>query len=532
MKKVTLIANGDLRLTANRNCWNEQQKVEEAVISAFDKLGIRAERGHQYDEKKGHGFIDSQKYGMEVFKRINPTQPLVIAFAAWQYSHHILHGLMSHQGPILTIANWSGTWPGLVGMLNMNGCLAKAGVPYSTLWSEDFTDETFIRGLTNWLNEGTVEHALPHIRTFKTLSVSQNERELGELLAQELLTQKAIMGVFDEGCMGMYNAIVPDELMNKIGIFKERLSQSALYYEVTQVSDSDAKISLEWLLDKGMKFKTGTDEEKDLTQNQILQQLKMYIAALRIADDFGCSTIGIQYQQGLKDLLPASDLAEGLLNNSKRPPASSRDGKRILYEGEPLPHFNEVDECSGIDALITNRIWKKLGYEPETTLHDLRWGDYFNGKFVWVFMISGAVPPAHLKNGFEGATSERQPLMYFRLGGGTIKGVSKPGEVVWSRVFIQHQKLKADIGIAEAIELSNEETERRLKLTTPQWPIMHAVIYGVSRDEMMARHKSNHIQVAYVPDGKAARKAAAVKAAAFNALGIETYVCGKGIDFS
>ena len=47
----------------------------------------------------------------------------------------------------------------------------------------------------------------------------------------------------------------------------------------------------------------------------------MYIAALRIADDFGCDVIGIQYQQGLKDLAPASDLAEGLLNNVDRPPS-------------------------------------------------------------------------------------------------------------------------------------------------------------------------------------------------------------------
>ena len=41
------------------------------------------------------------------------------------------------------MANWSGTWPGLVGMLNLNGSLTKAGVEYSTLWSEDFTDEYF-----------------------------------------------------------------------------------------------------------------------------------------------------------------------------------------------------------------------------------------------------------------------------------------------------------------------------------------------------------------------------------------------------
>ena len=40
------------------------------------------------------------------------------------------------------------------------------------------------------------------------------------------------MGVFDEGCMGMYNAIIPDELLHPTGVFKERLSQSALYAEM------------------------------------------------------------------------------------------------------------------------------------------------------------------------------------------------------------------------------------------------------------------------------------------------------------
>ena len=62
-------------------------------------------------------------------------------------------------------------------------------------------------------------------------------------------------------------------------------------------------------------------------------QCKMYIAAVRIADDFGCDTIGIQYQQGLKDLMPASDLVEGTLNNSDRPPVRRRDGQRVLYGG-------------------------------------------------------------------------------------------------------------------------------------------------------------------------------------------------------
>ena len=39
--------------------------------------------------------------------------------------------------------------------------------------------------------------------------------------------------------------------------------------------------------------------------------------------------------------------------------------------------------------------------------------------------------------------------MYFRLGGGSLKGVSKPGEIVWSRVFVDDGKLKVDIGRAQ-----------------------------------------------------------------------------------
>jgi hypothetical protein len=62
---------------------------------------------------------------MPVFTSLDRKAPLVAAEAVWQYSHHVLPGLISHQGPILTAANWSGTWPGLVGMLNLDGCLTK-----------------------------------------------------------------------------------------------------------------------------------------------------------------------------------------------------------------------------------------------------------------------------------------------------------------------------------------------------------------------------------------------------------------------
>ena len=46
-----------------------------------------------------------------------------------------------------------------------------------------------------------------------------------------------------------------------------------------------------------------------------------------------------------------------------------------IREGEPLPHFNEVDECAGLDGLMTYRVHKAMGQPVENTLHDLRWGD-------------------------------------------------------------------------------------------------------------------------------------------------------------
>ncbi len=528
--QVHLIANGDLRLSANQKCWPAQATMEDALRKAIEEQGWSVVRAHPYKEQEQHGFIGSQKEGMEVFRSVDPDAPLIVAESVWQYSHHILHGLISHRGPILTVANWSGTWPGLVGLLNLNGSLTKAGVKYSTIWSESFTDAFFLDYLARWLKKGHAKHETPHVAKWKDINVPSKARKLGEALAAALKADKAIMGVFDEGCMGMHNAIIPDELLNPCGVYKERLSQSSLYYETTQVSDDEAADVRRWFEDHGLTFITGPTEATDLTDQQILLQCKMYIAAVRIADDFGCQTVGIQYQQGLKDLLPASDLVEGTLNNTERPPVRSRDGSRILYENEPLPHFNEVDECAGLDGLMTYRVHKAMGQPVENTLHDLRWGDIDRSgtvaDYVWVFLISGSAPPAHFIDGWKGASSERQPPMYFRLGGGTLKGISRPGEIIWSRIYIDDGKLKMDLGRGGVVLLPESETNRRWQATTPQWPIMHAVTYGVSRDEMMARHKANHIQVAYADTDDDADRALLAKAAMADAMGMTVALCG------
>jgi hypothetical protein len=527
--EVLLVASGDLRQSANKVCWAAQAQMETQLTEALRSEGFTLRRAHPYRDDLEHGFIYNQRMGMDVFMNIHPDAPVIVAEAVWQYSHNVFSGLEHHRGPILTVANWSGQWPGLVGMLNLNGCLHKGGVTFSTLWSKDFKDEFFRRGLRQWLKEQKIDHDASHVRPFDLSQVPQAERELGKALAKDLKIRKAILGVFDEGCMGMYNAIIEDYLLNPTGVYKERLSQSALVAAMAAVTDAEAQAVREWLDSRRFTFVTGTNEETELTAHQILEQCKMYIAATRIAGEFGCDAIGIQYQQGLKDLAPASDLVEGLLNNVERPPVFDVNG-RELYAGKPLPHFNEVDECAGLDALITNRIWNAMQLDPATTLHDVRWGEHYTGgdidHFVWVFQISGAVPASHIAGGYAGARSERQPPMYFRLGGGTLKGICKPGHVVWSRVFVEGNALHVDLGRATAIELPAQETDRRLKSVTSQWPIMHTLLHGVTRDQFMARHRANHLNVAYAPTSQIAGQALAAKAAMMAELGIHVHLCG------
>lgn len=531
-RAVVMIASGDARAAANRACWPAQRAFERELVTAIESLGGRVERLDQERLDRGeieHGFIDSHAAGRAAFARIDPEAPLLIAEAVWQYSEHVLVGLARHRGPILIAANWSGQHPGLVGALNLRGTLTKAGVEHSLLWAESFSEPAARAGLARWLERGEIRHDRSHVRRFDADEIPRRLRRFGRERASELRRWPALMGCLDEGCMGMFNAIIPDHLLHPMGVHKERISQSTLWSAMRRVPAAEADAARAWCESRGMRFLTGPSEETDLTDAQVREQLQMYIAAARLADRHGLDAIGIQYQLGLVETCASSDVAEGLLNCSDRPPVLGADGREIR-PGVPIPHFNEVDECSGLDAIITNRVWTGLGMPPDTTLHDVRWGDAdrsgTTSEHVWVFEISGAVPPSHLAGGYAGAESVRQPTMYFLHGGGSIRGVSRSGAVVWSRVFVAKDRLHMDLGRASAIELPASETRRRWEATTPQWPIMHAVTHGVSRDQMMGRHQSNHVQVVYAAADDAADRALACKAAMADAMGIKVHLCG------
>jgi len=96
MDTIYLVASGDLRLSANQNCEAAQAAMEKQLVAAIKREGGKVKRAHPYDSVKKHGFIDSQKHGLDVFSKIPKAAPVIVAEAVWQYSHHVLPGLLEH----------------------------------------------------------------------------------------------------------------------------------------------------------------------------------------------------------------------------------------------------------------------------------------------------------------------------------------------------------------------------------------------------------------------------------------------------
>jgi len=500
--EVLVLTNGDLRDSANLACWEVQETFEKKLTNTLaQRLGIKTVRAHGFDDVGGHGFIGGQRKGSDIFASISENTPIIVLLTSWQYSHHIAPSLLTHKGPILILANFDGTWPGLVGALNLCGSLTSLRREHSRLWSSNFDDQFFYNKLAEWFETGKITHDVSYLKDLEvnTKLLQTESGKLGKYLGEWVLENKEIMGLFDSFCMGMINGVFPQEALCRIGMPLESLSQSMLVYEMSLISDELKEQCLQYYIDKGMDFKFGTDEATELTKAQVLEQCAMLIAMARVYKRFGLSCVGVQYQQGLKDVCAASDFAEGAIGSTDRFPIPDENGE-IIQPGKPIPCINEVDMGTAIPQTMLFRLLDTMKLPSETTLHDIRWGSDYKGIFYWDFEISGNVPFEHIKGGIKGSTGYRQPAMYFKKGGSTISGQCKSGSFIWARAHYQGLDVYLHIGTGKAHELPQEEFQRRLDSTTSVWPLMNVTLDGVSKNQLMAGHQSNHITVAYVPE--------------------------------
>jgi hypothetical protein len=519
MKEVALLSNGDFRDPVGVVCWPKQEETLQQVEAVFKKVGVRAFRGNPFKPEKGHGFINTQAEACQICSRLPPQVPIVVVLSSWVWAHHLASSLKLHRGPILLLANFDGTWPGLVSLLNHAASYERMGIPHSRLWTDSFLkDGKFIDRLSGWIATGTIAYSLEHLTSLDKLRLPERARAVGQGLATTILKEKRILGQFDPGCMGMLNAVMGPDKLASIGMPVELLSQSDLLSEMALVSSREAEQTLEWLENRGASFHWGADEATELTRAQVLEQMKMYHAAGRIFERYGLAAIGIPYQYGLVRGTSASDLPEGMLNNCDRPAIHILQGKAGVNPGGPIVHFNEGDVGSGVPQVLMHDLLMRQDMATETTLHDVRWGIEWDGRFIWTLEISGGAPPEHF-GGWQHTHVHRQTPMYFPKGGGTCSGVSKPGIITWARFYESFGEIGFDVGTGEIVELPPALLAKVRRATSEEWPIATALIPGYGRDELMSTHKANHITICY---GNIAPELAATAAM----LGIPVNVVG------
>lgn len=547
-KQIVLIANGDRRRSANLACQSAQLECERQLREAFAREGYELVRAHpELDPALDHGFIETQAQGRDIFTRIPADAPLVVAEAVWQYSNHIVYNLWEHRGPILVASNFDGNWPGLVGALGLEACLTRhpfdsdqAG--HSLLWSsKKFEDSNSRDKIRQWLAEGKIEHDLSHVHDFDSSQFGKyaSALESGAKAAENFRARPRLLGLYDPLCMGMVNAAFDERDLVGTGIQLRRLNQSDLYARMLDVPRAEAMGYVKWLVDRGFKLEIGANPYTDITEKAVLESGRMYAAIVRHVAEEGLDGVGIAYQLGLARLCAASDLVEAMLNSTARPPVEYRGAE--VMAGEPIMCANEADMGCAVDQALSREIYRGSGLEQlwwETTQHDVRWGALYEGPagfgggefdldaFIWAFELSGNTPAGHVADSWAGMEATRQPYEFFTENGICTRCLSKPGELVWSRVFLDREEFCIDIGRGAAVQLPDQESSRRWQSTTEEWPLMHAMLYGVSRDQLMARHKSNHITVSYAPDAASATEIALAKASMAQTLGFRVALCG------
>ena len=328
----------------------------------------------------------------------------------------------------------------------------------------------------------------------------------------------------------MYNAIIDDEYLNPMGIYKERLSQSALVAEMRLVDDGEARAAYRWLLEPRddvplrQRRRDRADRGPGARPAPPVHRGDAHRRPASAATPSASST-----SRGSRTWRPPPTSPRGCSTTRDRPPvAHVETGGRAVRRAGRCPHFNEVDEGSAVDAPRHQPGLDGAGLDPATTLHDVRWGDPVRRRLrVGVRDLrapcrrrtSSAATPAPSASASHRSTSGSAAARS-RASAGRARS-SGAGCSSWTA------RCTWTSGAAPSSSCREAETERRWQATTPQWPIMHAVLHGVTRDQMMARHRANHIQVAYARRRRRGRRRAlAAKAAMFDAMGIVVHLCG------
>ncbi len=479
-EKIALFWPGDYRTIPNESALPSIREATTQLEKALKKLGRAS---YRID-----GFITKPHESIEKLGGVD--DPMIGVCVHWFYGPHTTDGVAGKDNPLLLASNFSGQWPGLVGMLNTGACLTSIDRPFSRAWTSETdwcSDETFMAHLDEWCRTGGTSYPEDEINA--EVSISESARDIAQAVASGIRERRVLALMLGDTSMGMINGYFGPRLLYPIGFSEHKVDQAWIIDRGKRIKQGRIDDAYKFVKDKGVIFHYAGPDTADFTEDATKEQLRDYLAVLDLMDEFQADCLGWQYQLGLIPLRPPSDFSEGLLNSVCRPESN----------GDTIATATEADQGNLVPMEMLKRLLKAKGLHQSVAFHDVRWGGEHEGRFIWVLLNSGSAGAYafnHDPDTLEGVHSYRQPAQYFPIPGGTFAGESLPGEITWARAYIENGKLGMDIGRGEVVGRPESKRDEWWEGTTREWPIMTAWL-GVSRDTLMAHYMSNHIAVAY-----------------------------------
>ena len=480
MSRIALFWPGDARSKPNEVAIPNYRETTQQLERALRKLGHQP---YLID-----GFVSKPH---EAIDKLGPIDdPMIGVCVHWFYGPHTTDGVVGKDNPLLLASNFSGRWPGLVGLLNTGACLESLDRKFSRVWTDasDWTqDDVFMQRLDAWCTSGRIVYSEDQIAYAAPIDAAALAR--ARTVAAGLRQRRALLLMFGDTSMGMINGYFGPRLLNRHAFTEHKVDQVWIIDRGKQIESKRIDDAFRFVLDKGVQVHWRQPDAADFTEAATKEQLRDYLAALDMVREFRADCVGWQYQLGLINHRPPSDFAEGLLNSACRPES----------DGAPIICSTEADQGNAVPMEMLKRLLQAKGLHQAVMFHDVRWGAQHEGRFLWVLLNSGscgAYAFNHDPHTLRGVHSYRQPSMYFPVAGGTFAGESLPGPMTWARAYIKAGVLWMDVGKGEVVKLPPAVRDAWWNGTTRQWPFMAADM-GISRDTLMAHYLSNHVAVAY-----------------------------------
>ncbi|MFO1051478.1 MAG: fucose isomerase [Planctomycetota bacterium] len=479
-QKIALFWPGDARAIPNQLAEPNMEQATQQMEAALRALGCAPYRVP--------GFLSKPH---EAIEKLGPVQdPMVGICVHWFYGPHTTDGVVGKDNPLLLASNFSGRWPGLVGLLNTGACLRMLDRAHSRVWTDaaDWTrDDAFMQRLESFCRTGRIAWDDGEISSHATISSDAAAR--ARRIAKQFKDRRALLLMLGDTSMGMINGYFGPRLLARHGFAEHKIDQCWIVARGRDVAARRIDAAFDFVKQKGIRFHWGENGADDFTPDSSREQLRDYLVVKDMVDEFKADCLGWQYQLGMIPLRPPSDLSEGLFNSACRPESN----------GDTIACATEADQGNAVPMEMLKRLLKDKGLHQAVMFHDVRWGAEHEGRFLWVLLNSGscgAYAFNHDPSTLNGAHSYRQPKLYFPTPGGSLAGESLPGAMTWARAWSSGDRLWMDVGRGEVVKLPPAVRDAWWNGTTREWPFMAADM-GVSRDTLMAHYMSNHVAVAY-----------------------------------